>query len=148
DLLFLVEVDCGMARSGNRHVARELAESLGMSYGFVVSYLALEDDIGENPDGCENELALAGLAVLTRVPLLAVASIDLPELRDKFPSSEKRLGKKRALAARVQVSDGALDLAVVHLDSTASPRQRARQLRSVLEHLPAGRALVGGDLNS
>src|SRR5262249_59609290 len=59
DLLFLVEVDCGMARSGNRHVARELAESLGMSYGFVVSYLALEDDIGENPDGCENELALA-----------------------------------------------------------------------------------------
>ncbi|MGZ3443474.1 MAG: hypothetical protein ACXVDD_28325, partial [Polyangia bacterium] len=32
DVLLLSEVDCGMARSANRHVARELAAALRMSY--------------------------------------------------------------------------------------------------------------------
>ncbi len=31
DVLLLTEVDRGMARRGNRHVARELAEQLGMA---------------------------------------------------------------------------------------------------------------------
>src|SRR5262245_36215042 len=44
DLLLLSEVDVGLGRSGNRNVARELAEALGMSYAFGVSYLALTDD--------------------------------------------------------------------------------------------------------
>ena len=42
DLFLLSEVDVGLGRSGNRNVARELAESLGMSYAFGVSYLALD----------------------------------------------------------------------------------------------------------
>ncbi len=84
DVLLLAEVDCGMARSGNRHVARALAEALGMRFAFGVSYLVLEDDWGENPDGAHNELALAGTAVLSRAPIEAVENVDLPELRDKF----------------------------------------------------------------
>ena len=61
----------------------------------------LEDDWGENPDGATNHLALAGMAVLSRAPIEAVENVDVPELRDKFSSSEKRLGKKRALAVRL-----------------------------------------------
>src|SRR5262245_57233437 len=34
DLLLLSEVDVGVGRSGNRNVARELAEALGMNYAF------------------------------------------------------------------------------------------------------------------
>ncbi len=97
DLLLLSEVDVGLGRSGNRNVARELAEALGMSYAFGVSYLALTDDFGDDSAGLENTLALSGAAILSRYPIGRVENIDLPEIRDKFRSSEKRLGKKRAL---------------------------------------------------
>ncbi|HEX4405226.1 MAG TPA: hypothetical protein VH560_10390, partial [Polyangia bacterium] len=60
DLFLLSEVDVGVGRSGNRNVARELAESLGMSYAFGVSYLALTDDFGDDAAGRENTLALSG----------------------------------------------------------------------------------------
>jgi endonuclease/exonuclease/phosphatase family metal-dependent hydrolase len=151
DVLLLVEVDCGMGRSGNRNVARELADALGMSYAFGVSYLVLEDDFGENPDGAPNTLALAGTAILARVPIARVENVDLPELRDKFSSSEKRLGKKRALIAELTLADGPLTVAACHLDSTASAAQRARQLDAVLAHADRwghARRLVGGDFNT
>lgn len=155
DVLLLSEVDCGMGRSGNRHVARELAEALDMHYAFAVSYLVLEDDYLENPDGVENTRALAGTAILSRVPLARPENVDLPELRDKFSSSEKRLGKKRALCAELELPGGPAVVGVVHLDSTASPAQRARQLELLLERVDhrreargISRALVGGDFNS
>ena len=97
DVLMLSEVDNGLGRSHNRNVARELADALGMSYAFAVSYVTLEDDHLENPEGRENTLALAGSAILSRAPIRRVINADLPELRDKFSSSEKRLGKKRAV---------------------------------------------------
>ena len=151
DVLLLAEVDCGMARSANRHIARELADALGMSYAFGVSYLVLEDDWGESVDGVHNELALAGTAVLSRAPIEAVENVDVPELRDKFSSSEKRLGKKRALVCRI-AGARPLTVAACHLDSNASPEGRARQLEAIVaagERLAGGGALlVGGDLNT
>jgi endonuclease/exonuclease/phosphatase family metal-dependent hydrolase len=151
DVLLLVEVDHGLGRSGNRHVARELAERLGLHYAFGAQYLTLEDDFLENVEGRPNTLALAGNAILSRAPLGRVVNVDLPELRDKFGSSEKRLGKKRALAAEVLLPDGPLAVATCHLDSIASSAQRARQLAAILDALDglgAPRALVGGDFNT
>lgn len=148
DLLLLSEVDLGMGRSGDRHVARALAESLGMSWAFAVSYVVLEDDFGENAAAAPNSLALAGTAILSRLPIRGAVNVDLPELRDKFSSSEKRLGHKRALMVEVEWDDGRLPVAACHLDSTASSEGRARQLAALLQALPNGRALVGGDFNS
>ena len=151
DLLLLSEVDVGLGRSGNRNVARELAEALGMSYAFGVSYLALTDDFGDDAGGLENTLALSGAAILSRYPIRRVENVDLPELRDKFHSSEKRLGKKRALLAEIALPDGPLAVAACHLDSNASPAQRARQLGAVLDSVDrsgVARALVGGDFNT
>ena len=151
DVICLVEVDSGMGRSGNKHVARELAERLGMSYAFGVSYLVLEDDYGENPDAQPNQAALAGTAILSRLPMLAVENVDLPELRDKFSSSEKRLGKKRALVATL-AAKRPLTVAACHLDSNASPQGRARQLATLLERAermsPDAPLVVGGDFNT
>src|SRR5438105_3008736 len=84
DLLLLSEVDLGLGRSGNRNVARELAEAAGMSYAFGVSYLALTDDFGDHSAGLENTLALSGAAVISRYPIGRVENIDLPAIRDKF----------------------------------------------------------------
>jgi endonuclease/exonuclease/phosphatase family metal-dependent hydrolase len=151
DVLLLSEVDVGVGRSGNRNVARELAEALGMSYAFGVSYLALTDDIGDDAAGLENTLALSGAAILSRYPIGRVENVDLPALKDKFHSSEKRLGKKRALLAEIALPDGPLAVAVCHLDSTASPAQRARQLGGILDSVDrsgVARALVGGDFNT
>lgn len=151
DVLLLVEVDHGMGRSGDRNVARELAQALDMNYAFGVSYLVLEDDFGENPEGKPNGLALAGAAILSRVPIGRVVNVDVPELRDKFSSSEKRLGRKRALAAELLLPDGPLAVVTCHLDSNASSAQRARQLAALLDCADAlcpTRALVGGDFNT
>jgi len=41
DVLLLTECDIGMARSGNRAVAQELARELGLYYAFVPCYLNL-----------------------------------------------------------------------------------------------------------
>ena len=164
DVLLLSEVDVGMGRSGNRDVARELADALGMSYAFAVSYLALEDDYLENPDQTPNTLALAGSAILSRAPILRAVNADLPALRDKFGSSrrwraradargsgEKRLGQKRAVIVELATTGGSVVVAQAHLDSTASPRQRTRQLAALLDAadaLGAPRLLLGGDLNT
>lgn len=151
DLFLLSEVDVGLGRSGNRNVARELAEALGMNYAFGVSYLALTDDFGDDAGGVENTLALSGAAIIARHPIGRVENVDLPEIRDKFHSSEKRLGKKRALLAELALPDGPLVAAVCHLDSNASPAQRARQLGAVLDSVErdgATRALIGGDFNT
>jgi endonuclease/exonuclease/phosphatase family metal-dependent hydrolase/phosphatidylglycerophosphate synthase len=151
DVLLLSEVDVGMGRSHNRNVPRELADALGMSYAFAVSYLALEDDHLENPDAIENTLALAGNAILSRAPILRAISADVPAVRDKFESSEKRLGRKRAVIAEIATANGPLVIAQAHLDSTASPVQRARQLAAVIDtadSLGGTRVLLGGDLNT
>ena len=151
DVLLLSEVDNGLGRSHNRNVARDLAAALGMSYAFAVSYLTLEDDHLENPDGRENTLALAGSAILSRAPIGRVINADLPELRDKFSSSEKRLGKKRAVIAELETASGPVVVAQAHLDSNASPRQRAQQLAALLaqaNELGESRMLLGGDLNT
>ena len=152
DVLLLSEVDNGMGRSGNHNIARELAAALGMHYAFTVSYLVLGDDFCENPDATPNTLALAGAAILSRFPLGRVINADLPELRDKFSSRrEQRLGKKRALLAEVLVPGGPLWLAGCHLDSNASPAQRAGQLDALLvqaTELGAERVVLGGDWNT
>ncbi len=140
-----------MGRSGNRHVARELAEALGMGYAFAVSYLALEDDYGENEAGLASTLALAGNAILSRAPFVRTINADVPAVRDKFGSSEKRLGRKRAVVASLATEAGPVTFAQAHLDSNADARQRARQLAAILddaERLGPGPVVLGGDLNT
>jgi endonuclease/exonuclease/phosphatase family metal-dependent hydrolase len=160
DVLLLTEIDCGLGRSGNRNVARELAEALGMSYAFAPSYLTLEDDWGENAGGVPNTTALAGTAILSRAAIRWAEGVPMPVLRDKFSSSERRLGGKRALLVELGTAHGPVLVAACHLDSNASPRQRVGQLAAVIDRLDrrAGAiasghpavvpAVVGGDFNA
>jgi endonuclease/exonuclease/phosphatase family metal-dependent hydrolase len=149
DVVLLTEVDCGLGRSANRNVARELAEALGRSYVFAPSYLTLRDDWGENRTGAANTTALAGTAILSRLAIRRAENVDMPALRDKFSSSERRLGSKRALLVEVDAPAGPLLVGACHLDSNASPRQRALQLGALLDRMREGApAIVGGDFNS
>ena len=89
------------------------------------------------------------MAILSRLAIRRAENVDMPAVRDKFSSSERRLGRKRALLVEVDVAGGPLLVGACHLDSNASPRQRAAQLAALLDRMPGGApAIVGGDFNS
>jgi endonuclease/exonuclease/phosphatase family metal-dependent hydrolase len=152
DVMLLSEVDWGMGRSGNRHVTRDLAARLGMGYVFVPAHLVLSrGDVGELHVVEPNRESLHGIALLSRFPVRRIVGVPLPEYVDKFKVLEKRLGWKRALVAEIELPDGPLTVAAVHLDPFSPPRHRARQIRMVLraiERFGNERVLLGGDLNT
>ena len=153
DLLLLTELDYGMARSGNRFVAREIAEALGMSYAFAPSYINLSKGAGlESRAAGENAEALHGNAVLSRYPLRRAWSVSLPNGKDKMRGNEKRLGSQRAVVAEVEHPAGAFRTVSVHLDAHSSQRHRQRQMSVVLDFLdtltPRLPVLIGGDWNT
>ncbi|HEV2862021.1 MAG TPA: endonuclease/exonuclease/phosphatase family protein [Pyrinomonadaceae bacterium] len=153
DVLLLTELDYGMARSGNRFVARELARLLGMSYAFAPCYLNLTKGNGAEAgvEG-ENGLALHGNAVLSRWPVREALSVALPNGKDKMRGGEKRLGSQRAVLCRIEHPAGAFRAVSLHLDAHSSQRHRQRQMEVVLDFVerltPRLPVLIGGDWNT
>ena len=153
DIVLLNEVDIGMGRSNNRNIAQEIARARGLSYVFGNSYVCLSP--GNQRDGntsIENQLGLHGNAILSRFPIRRAETFSVSITRDKFRSSEKRLGHKKALWAQIETPLGELTALSVHLDSIASPSQRAAQLRDALRKLQERNitqsVIVGGDFNT
>ena len=102
DLLLLTELDYGMARSGNRFVARDLAEELKMNYAFAPCYIALQKGSGVESDAeGENTKSLHGLAIFSKYPMRNVQTVALPNGKDKMQGKEIRLGHLRALIAQI-----------------------------------------------
>ncbi|MDT7807200.1 MAG: hypothetical protein QOJ70_1013 [Acidobacteriota bacterium] len=153
DVLLLTELDYGMARSGNRHVTREIAEGLGMAYAFAPCYINLSKGSGlESGAEGENSLALHGNAVLSRWPILRAWSVALPNGKDKMRGREKRLGNQRAVVCDVEHPSGVLRAVSLHLDAHSSQRHRHHQMKVVLDFIesltPSLPVLVGGDWNT
>jgi endonuclease/exonuclease/phosphatase family metal-dependent hydrolase len=153
DVLLLTELDYGMTRTGNRFVAREIAEALGMNYVFAPCYLALTKGNGMEINAAgENAQALHGNALLSRHPLQRAHSIALPNGKDKMQGTEKRLGQQRAVVADVAHPHGMFRAVSLHLDAHSTQGHRHRQMKLVLDHLdtlrPVLPTLIGGDWNT
>lgn len=152
DLLLLTELDYGMVRSGNRFVARELAQELKLNYAFVTCYLALQKGSGvESEIEGENTKAIHGLAMFSRYPMTNVHSIGLPNSIDKMRGKEKRLGTLRALIADIEHPAGTFRAITVHLDAHSSRAHRQLQMRILTDHLatlPELPTIIGGDWNT
>lgn len=152
DILFLTEADLGMARSGNRHVTAELARELRQNYFFTPSYLNLSKGCGvEQEVAGDNELGIAGNAILSRYPLEDPELIRLPNAYDKMSGREKRLGSQSVPLVTVRLPTGPLTVAAAHLDVRSTQRHRRRQLEAVIravKTLRRGPALIGGDWNT
>jgi len=150
DFLLLTETDWGMARSGNRDVTGDIARALGMYGWFAPSYLNLTTGHGaERAKGGENKYGLHGNSILSRYPLENLRVVKLKNATDKFRSIEVRLGQQTVLMGDFKCANQTLSLACIHLDAYSSQRQRANQLRTVLEALPSNHAvLIGGDFNT
>ncbi|HLL14354.1 MAG TPA: endonuclease/exonuclease/phosphatase family protein [Pyrinomonadaceae bacterium] len=153
DVLLLTELDYGMARTNNAHVAREIAESLRMNYAFAPCYLALNKGSGveAHVEG-ENTRGLHGNALLSRYPIKQAHSIALPNGKDKMGGKEKRLGQQRAVVADILHPAGEFRVVSLHLDAHSTQRHRHGQMRLVLDHLerlePRLPVLIGGDWNT
>jgi len=152
DLLLLTELDYGMARSGNRFVAKELAESLDLQYAFAPVYIALQKGSGieEFVEG-ENTNSMHGLAMFSRYPMNNVHAIPLPNGKDKMWGKEKRIGHLRALIADIDHPAGVFRAVTVHLDAHCSRAHRHLQMKIILDHLgtlPAVPTIIGGDWNT
>ena len=153
ELLLVTEVDYGMARTVNRHVAREIAARLGVHYVFVPCYLALNKGAGVEAEAAgENTLALHGNAILSRYPLHRAHALALPNGKDKMVGREKRLGSQRAIVADVGHPLGMFRAVTLHMDAHSSQRHRHGQMRLLLDHLdglePRLPVLIGGDWNT
>ena len=152
DLLLLTELDHGMARSGNRFVAKEIAEALGMNYAFAPVYIALQKGSGvESESEGENTKSIHGLAMFSKWPMKNVHAIPLPNGKDKMWGKEKRLGHLRALISDIEHPTGDFRAVTIHLDAHCSRAHRHKQMKIILDHLdtlPALPTLIGGDWNT
>jgi endonuclease/exonuclease/phosphatase family metal-dependent hydrolase len=152
DVLLLCEVDDGMARSNNLDVAAELAQRLGLHYAYAPNYFELTRGTRSEriaTRGRKNLRGFHGNAILSRWPLLDVRRLPLPVEFDWFRHYERRIGTRVALRATLATPGGALTVAVAHLEAFATPAQRARQMRVLMDGLSdAPRVIVGGDFNT
>ncbi len=150
DVYLLTEADIGMARSGNRAVAQEIARELGLCYSFAPCYLNLSKGAGwERMAVGENELGLHGNAILSRYPIRAVRAIHLRNGIDKMAGREKRLGRQAALAAEIEFPNYRAMAVCVHLDANSSQAHRSGQIRDVVRNLSTHPPVVlGGDWNT
>jgi endonuclease/exonuclease/phosphatase family metal-dependent hydrolase len=155
--LLLCELDLGMARSGQAHTTRALAERLGTGYAFAVEFLEL--GLGDAREqawhaGQLNQAGLHGAAILSAFALERPAVIRLETAGDWFDGrhGERRVGGRIAVAATLTIDHMPVTLVSVHFESHGDPAQRASQMGLLLDaietYAPARPVLIGGDLNT
>ena len=150
DLWTLNEVDLGTARAGNRDVARELADRLGLHWIHASCFYEFTKGPGSDASAPgENAIGLHGIAIFSRWPLDDPGSADLPDCFDYFRlPEEKRYGVRRVLWATVRHPRQPFTLATAHFEVRNLPACRARQMAGALAALPDGPCLFAGDWNT
>lgn len=152
DVVALQEADRETRRAGRRHVARELAEELGMAYaraGVSVPageeqkpkqwYLDFEERLTERDAGD------TGVATLSRLPLEQAARVELPWF-------ECAWRPRLSLYTRVPFGRTGLHLFNTHIDPHATLDEQLAQHEAVLSHAESvsesGPVVLVGDFNT
>lgn len=156
DIVLATEMDHGMARSGQCHTTRDLAEALGMGYAFGVEFVELGTgdayETGLFAD-VPNTHGLHGNAILSRYPMENVALLPLEDSGKWFTGTPKsdgqfRIGGRMGMAAQI----GGVTYVSVHYESENDAEGRADQTRRLLEQITNvfgdGPSVIGGDLNT
>lgn len=150
DVVAIQEADRGTIRAGGRHVARELAEALGVEY--ARAHVSTPSDV-EPKDrkwwlDFEERMRVGepgdtGVAILSRAPLSDVQRIGLPW-------KECPWRPRLALAASVPFGDTTLRVFNVHIDTHASVAGQLEQHNAVLglANSSVKPAVVLGDFNT
>jgi endonuclease/exonuclease/phosphatase family metal-dependent hydrolase len=155
DVLALQEVDRAQPRSGSADLTAVAAEAGGYPHARFVP--ALRGEPGSwlpAADGDSDGAPAYGVALLSRVPVLAERTVRLPALRVPVPvvfSGRRRVEVVRdeprvAAVARLGTADGELTVVSTHLSFLAG--WNVLQLRRLVQALAGEqRLVVAGDLN-
>jgi endonuclease/exonuclease/phosphatase family metal-dependent hydrolase len=162
DVVLLSEVDCGMARTAQRHPTAEIAEALGMSYAYGVEFFELGLGGETEQPYClddHNKAGWHGNAVLSRAKPSAVALIRLDDHGHWFVGSDfkpdpnqPRIGGRMAIAAVLPTVAGEMCVVSVHLESNADSAHRGKQMEDLMDAVgtfaPEMPVVIAGDLNT
>jgi len=146
DIIALQEADKGTARTGGHHVAKELAEQMGMHWVHAPAgiprgvapakrqwWLDFEEPIDLHDSGD------TGVALLSRLPLNDVTRIDLPW-------QECPWRPRMAIAATITTSNHQVRILNAHVDPHAAPRRwkikRLTEPRATVVQLNRGSSKV------
>ncbi len=114
-ILSLQEVNRDHSGSGNKDMARELAQALKMHFAYAV-------EIEHGKGG-----GVRGLAILSRYPLSQVERVQLPV---EGPGGRRRI----ALGATVELGQKRLRVYSLHLETRISAKKRVLQLQGLLDN--------------
>jgi endonuclease/exonuclease/phosphatase family metal-dependent hydrolase len=153
DLVLLEEVDLGLARSGNRDVAADLAAALGLhaAQGWLfLETLTGRDDEAGHARGREDEEGLFGIAILSRWPLREARVVALPGPERLQFEVERMVGRHVGLVVTVERPGAPFVAVATHLEVHRTRRHRATQMRALLAALADERrpVVLAGDLNT
>lgn len=161
DIVLLSEVDCGMARTQQRHTTADMAEALGMHYAFGVEFFELGLGSPTELEFCKddhNALGWHGNAILSRAPFTKVEMLRLDDHGHWFcpefgaDPRQPRVGGRMALLAEVMTDDGPLCVVSTHLESNSGAAHREAQFKLLLDEIdrfaPDIPVVIGGDLNT
>ena len=154
DLLLLQEVDQNASRSGQRDIAQELGQRLGMHVAYAKEFEELSQE-NERP-------AYIGQATLSRLPILKSRVLHFKTqsgfwkprawIPSSLPFMQRRLGGRVALVTELEFAGRRMVMYNAHLESRSAGRIQAAQIDEILADLaqyPAGTpAILGGDLNT
>ncbi len=150
DLIALQEADKGTARTGGHHVAKELAEEMGMHWVHAPAgiprgvapakrqwWLDFEEPIDLHDSGD------TGVALLTRLPLSDVQRIDLPWQECPW---RPRLG----MAATIALGSREIRLFNAHVDPHMGVGGQLAQLEAIAEQAETSTipTIILGDFNT
>jgi endonuclease/exonuclease/phosphatase family metal-dependent hydrolase len=157
DVLMLCELDLGMARTGNRHTTRDLADTLGQGYVFGAEFVELGlGDLREQKvhAGENNSAGINGGGFVSGAALARPALVRLETSGRWFDGGfhERRVGGRIGMLAEITVGGLKVLLASVHYESHTGPDDRLLQTQVLLDaidtHAPGTPALIGGDFNT
>ncbi len=154
DLCILQEVDLNAKRTGQRHLADDLAARFGFNYVFGVEFEELSQ-------GSVTDRAFSGQAILARYRIAgprilrfdAQSGIWHPRwYLPRWPMFQPRRGGRMALVAEILVGRRPLLVYDLHLESQADESLRLWQLSEVLQdashHSAETPVIVAGDMNT
>lgn len=163
DIIFLGEMDLGMARSSNEHTTREMASALKMNYAYGVEFLELTGgELQERIDyPGRNSAGYHGNAILSKYPLHDVKLLRFPGIEKWYAGKEygaseseqvqKRLGGRMAILATINPGRK-ITVVSIHLESSLRDKmtrneQMAILLNDVQKYSSDAPVIIGGDLN-
>lgn len=142
DVILLQEADRYCRRSGDRDVARDLAQALGMNWIAAGEFQEIGEASGDRP-------AIITQAILSRQPISDPSVIVFADQswRWRWSPTQPRRGGRIALRART----AGLDVVNLHLESQSDDGLRRLQLEEALACVSgshAGPAVFAGDFNN